>query len=536
MFAKYINHILDILRYTNSNFLREPSTILFNHIIFSSALLLAVLLNITSILHIDFVFGVIVVSAFFVPSYLIWLLAISLCAWSIHFYDLKGETDFIWQLLICFYQVSLMSLVVFLRYVYLHSNSLRLTTIMLMLGASLGFAVAQLPLISITNNQLWLGVELSHLNYLIGIQMILYTSVLFILSTVILIKYSLVTNSPFMRQDWFKMLIQIVCLVLLTTLLYQIQPNIDYLMRMVYFIPIVWFGYRFGWVGVLTIVIALLISLSVFLYDKPLLMVVEYQPFLVSYLLVSLLLSGMFLEQRLSEQVLEDARASVALSNRKLEEKNTELQNLANSIINIQEEERKLLSQELHDEAAQNITALQIGIKLSENKGSEAFNKTLETVKAKTNIVYNTVYKLVHWLRPRMIDEVGLVVTLESSFFLDRLAKKNIKYEHDIVISDKKLTIELQIAIFRIIQEASLLAMELSSVSVFKVKLREHLNELRLDIYDNRDSLQRTQQVFLSTSSKINYQVLSLNGTYQCYSDKGLTIHISLPLTNELDE
>lgn len=487
------------------------------------------------IAHIDLLFGGIVVLALFVPQYLRWSLLLSLFYWLSLLLEVELQNHIVWFVSVCFYEAMVLCVLFVLKKHYLNVGNMRLKSLVVQMGLLLLSAFAQLPVSYLVFDNGLVTSELSLLMYLVKTQLFLYASVLYILCVTWLVKFVRRDDGPFMHIEWAKMSIQISIIAMLIVGLYQIQPNIEYLMRMVYFIPLVWFGYRFGWVGVFVAVLLLITALSIYLHTAPLTLVMEYQTFLVSYLLVALLLGGMFIEQYIIEEELYKAKHQVTISNQELQDKNNQLKVLASDIIAIQEGERKKLSQELHDEAAQNITALQVGIKLNEKKGSVTFQSHLSIIKNQAAEIYQKVYELVHWLRPRIVDEVGLVATLQSTYFADRLARANITYDAHIILDESALSIELKIAIFRLIQEATLLAMENRSVTKFCVHLSQHQDKIKLVISDDREQAYTSTNTPIFDPFKIEYQVLALAGSLSIELELGMRLQILLPMHTSAD-
>ena len=530
MLVQYLHHLLALFRIPQVPSSLNPSTKLWHSFLLLVFLMLIQQIAPHLIQHIDLFFSIVVVLVLFVPVYLRWSLLVGIFYWLSLQLQVESYNDIVRFIGLCIYETLVLSLFLFLKSRYLQKDNIRLTNLVVQVALVLGFAAVQLPVSYLVFNNGLVTSELTLLLYLVNTQLMLYTSVLLILCVTLLVRFARQDAGPFVKTEWAKMSIQISGIAFLTIVLYQLQPNIDYLMRMVYFIPLVWFGYRFGWVGVFVAVLCLILSLSIYLNSAAVSLVMDYQTFLVSYLLVSLLLGGMFIEQRIIEEDLYSAKHEVTLSNQVLKEKNNELQTLASDIIAIQEGERKALSQELHDEAAQNITALQIGIKLIEKKGTSEFQSHLLIVKNQATEIYNKVYELVHWLRPRMVDELGLVPTLESTYFADKLARANISYDTHITLDDAALTIDLKVALFRLIQEASLLAMDNRSVTKFTIHLSQHTQTVELVINDDREYTSSPPRGINLNLFKIECLVLALAGELQVNLERGMRLRIELPL------
>lgn len=122
--------------------------------------------------------------------------------------------------------------------------------------------------------------------------------------------------------------------------------------------------------------------------------------------------------------------------------------------INAQEEERKRIARELHDETSQSLTALLYFIE-------EALEmKTLKDAKGKllsmlqlTKHVLDNVHKIIFDLRPSMLDHLGLVPALRW-FAESRLEPKGVRVVVEELTPSKRLPSEVETAIFRIVQEA----------------------------------------------------------------------------------
>jgi signal transduction histidine kinase len=92
------------------------------------------------------------------------------------------------------------------------------------------------------------------------------------------------------------------------------------------------------------------------------------------------------------------------------------LRRLSNQLVNAQEEERKTISRELHDEVGQILTGLrmELGSMQSTNESGHqsAFQERLASVKALAEEALRSVRNLAMLLRPSMLDDLGLAAAL----------------------------------------------------------------------------------------------------------------------------
>jgi signal transduction histidine kinase len=108
-------------------------------------------------------------------------------------------------------------------------------------------------------------------------------------------------------------------------------------------------------------------------------------------------------------------RASAA-ERRKVERAEAEMRNLSQQLVNSQEQERRSLSRELHDDVGQIMTALRFGLSDLEEHcpaPTQAFSQTLQNCRAMLERAIETIRGLAMGLRPSMLDDLGLGAAME---------------------------------------------------------------------------------------------------------------------------
>ncbi|MBW8865551.1 MAG: sensor histidine kinase, partial [Verrucomicrobia bacterium] len=91
------------------------------------------------------------------------------------------------------------------------------------------------------------------------------------------------------------------------------------------------------------------------------------------------------------------------------------LRNLSNKILHTQEEERKHISRELHDEVGQSLTAISVTLgALKNNRNPDDHNRTIAEAQKLLQETMETVHRFARDLRPTMLDELGLLPALRS--------------------------------------------------------------------------------------------------------------------------
>jgi signal transduction histidine kinase len=153
------------------------------------------------------------------------------------------------------------------------------------------------------------------------------------------------------------------------------------------------------------------------------------------------------------------AHAAVAIQNAWLFEQvqaSTErLQFLSRRLVEIQENERRYISRELHDEAGQVLTSLLVDLQLLEKNISEPgiLQKIVTEMESSLNGVIENLHRIAMALRPASLDHVGLVAALRQH--TETVAEKhglNISFTTGGVI--ERLPANVETVLYRIIQEA----------------------------------------------------------------------------------
>src|SRR5439155_15630206 len=139
-----------------------------------------------------------------------------------------------------------------------------------------------------------------------------------------------------------------------------------------------------------------------------------------------------------------------------LAERQRELEGLSVRLMAAQEEERRRLSRELHDELGQSLTAVNAYLWLMEKDVPEGLDVVRERAVEARRLVSKTLAQmreLSQLLRPSVLDDLGLVPSLDSHLkaFADR---HQIGVAFDAEGLPERLPAALETALYRIVQEA----------------------------------------------------------------------------------
>ena len=123
-------------------------------------------------------------------------------------------------------------------------------------------------------------------------------------------------------------------------------------------------------------------------------------------------------------------------------------------IVDGQEQERRRLSRELHDETGQALTSILLGLKgIEDAQGTDRFLAALADLRALAVATLQDVRRLAVELRPKALDDFGLVPALErlTSTFAEQTG---IDAQLESQLPDDRLPSEIETVLYRVVQEA----------------------------------------------------------------------------------
>jgi len=181
--------------------------------------------------------------------------------------------------------------------------------------------------------------------------------------------------------------------------------------------------------------------------------------------------------------------SSVDIEDRKraekdLEEANRQLKLLSRRRVKVQEEERRHLARELHDEIGQALTAAKINLQAAMEESDPAKSKRIQETAAILERLLGQVRQISLNLRPAMLDDLGLVPALRS--LLDELGRRaSVAVRFSAKNIPEHLDPEIQTTCFRIAQEAITNAVRHAGATQIDVDLRREDGSFRLQVHDD---------------------------------------------------
>jgi signal transduction histidine kinase len=152
------------------------------------------------------------------------------------------------------------------------------------------------------------------------------------------------------------------------------------------------------------------------------------------------------------------SQIAVAVENARLYEELSRKEQLRRELlrrlISAQEDERKRIARELHDETSQTLTALLYAIDAAtEMREQSKLPSCLDKMRRLTGSAIDGVHKLIFDLRPTMLDQLGLIAALRW-YAETRLEEAGSRVEITETGNVQRLPFALETALFRTVQEA----------------------------------------------------------------------------------
>jgi signal transduction histidine kinase len=180
------------------------------------------------------------------------------------------------------------------------------------------------------------------------------------------------------------------------------------------------------------------------------------------------------LEERVRRQHIKDA------------ENARDLQELSAKLITAQEEERRSIARELHDEVGQVLTAIKVELAVAQRAVDAGGGGVhlLDDARSIADGAITTVRDLSHLLHPALLDDLGLAAAIE--WYLRGFGKRHglrVDVLHDRM--DERLMPETEAAAYRIVQEALTNVAKHARATACRVYLQRLPNTVLITIEDD---------------------------------------------------
>jgi signal transduction histidine kinase len=187
------------------------------------------------------------------------------------------------------------------------------------------------------------------------------------------------------------------------------------------------------------------------------------------------------LDQRVRERTEELSQAL-----RQRESAEEQLRRLTVHLMTVQDEERRKIARDLHDTAGQTLAAVKMNLAALQRSGPQRADteRLLEDIGALIDEALREIRTTSYLLHPPLLDERGFVSA--TRWFVDGFTKRSgIQVHCEIPDSMERLPENVELALFRLLQETMTNIHRHSGATAATVSLRSEADSLAFQVSDN---------------------------------------------------
>ena len=229
-----------------------------------------------------------------------------------------------------------------------------------------------------------------------------------------------------------------------------------------------------------------------------------------------------------------------------LQRRNSEVQELSRRLLRAQDQERRRLARELHDSTGQLLVTLTVNLSLLKSE-VETVNPRVEQLISEVNSTAQEINRqlrtLSYLLHPPLLDEAGLVSALE--WYIDGFTRRSdIQVTLDVPASLERYAPDMEITIFRIIQESLTNIHRHSGSKTALVRIIHDSEQVRLEIVDQGKGIQGGEHGSEASPARPGVGILGMRervrqfgGTFDFSSGASGTLTVvTLPIPEIVEE
>lgn len=165
-----------------------------------------------------------------------------------------------------------------------------------------------------------------------------------------------------------------------------------------------------------------------------------------------------------------------------------DLRFLSSQLLKAQEEERKRIARELQDTIAQDLAAIKVFLNdtfKQADKGPSSSGVSLECINLMVGTSIKELRRIMTDLRPRMIDELGILAAINSHCREFQEIYNTIVLEKQVAIKENEIPSPLKIVIYRILQEALNNIAKHSMANLAQLAISKNDGKIEMVVRDN---------------------------------------------------
>jgi signal transduction histidine kinase len=252
----------------------------------------------------------------------------------------------------------------------------------------------------------------------------------------------------------------------------------------------------------------------------------------ITWMCITAMVFGFVLAWVVMRRVIHLERET-AVRYAEVEEARHNLRRLSERLVNAQEEERRTIARELHDEIGQAMSAtlVELGRLEATPSDSAAHRERLASVRGMLEGCVSSVRDMALLLRPSMLDDLGLVAALKwQAREVTRRTRLDVRMATEEIVDD--LPDSHKTCVYRVVQEALNNCAKHSHAKQVRVFVRRDGDGLTVTVQDDGVGFDFTRERGMGLLG-MEERVTRLNGLFSIQSSSGhgtiLAIRVPLP-------
>lgn len=239
-------------------------------------------------------------------------------------------------------------------------------------------------------------------------------------------------------------------------------------------------------------------------------------------------------------QALNTMLARLAAHTRMIETSRAQLRRLSGLVLSAQEDERKRIARELHDDTSGSLARVLLNIEMCEELVPMEWNEVRAKISSTRSLCEQTlenVHKMIFNLRPTLLDDLGLASAMHW-YAKNNLEPVGVQVQFETASNFGRLSPTVETAMFRIAQEAITNIVRHANAHHVRIQLACDGSKLGLIVQDDGNGFDPSAILHNSDGQHrwglfgIQERVAVLNGSFQVESrvGEGATLRVEIPL------
>lgn len=301
-------------------------------------------------------------------------------------------------------------------------------------------------------------------------------------------------------------------------------PEIERLLVLLVFIPNVFMAYRYGWQGgVLSALLGSLIITFARQFNGAFADLQELQMFMSTQALIGIGLGIAISRQQQLSRNLQRYRE-------RLEQELQARRDLMQQLVHTEEDVKKAIARELHDEIGQNITAIQIQSMLVRKTAPDPqSSRAAAQINDLAQKIHQSTRQLLRELRPPVLSEMSLENALHHLITEFAFGENGIQCEFHYELEQQPENETVLFTLYRLVQELLNNISKHAGATHILIILKQQRDTIQLHVSDNGIGIPESKRRGGFGLRGIEERVRALGGDWTLTTSGGTRIIVNLP-------